>query len=186
MLIGERIMIFSHWFYIHFTENPGMAFGMEFGGEWGKLALSIFRIIAIAAMVWYLLTLKKKNAPMGLLISVTLIIAGALGNIIDSAFYGLIFNQSYHSVAEFMPEAGGYATFLHGKVVDMFYFPMIQGKYPDWIPSWGGHRFIFFSPIFNFADSYITVGVTIILVFQKRFFAFMQLEEEEKAVLGSE
>lgn len=180
MLIGERILMIPHWFYIHFTENRGMAFGMEFGGDWGKLALSLFRIAAVIAMSWYLLHLRKKGAPSALLFSFTLIIAGALGNIIDSAFYGLLFSDSYHAVAEFLPQGGGYAGFLHGHVVDMFYFPLIEGFYPNWLPGIGGQRFIFFSPIFNLADSYITVGVFIVLIFQKRFFSFMQELENEK------
>jgi len=182
MLIGERILVFPHWFYIHFTENPGMAFGMEFGGDWGKLALSLFRIFAVIVMSWYLLFLRKKGASAGLLFSLTLIIAGALGNIFDSAFYGLLFSNSYHSVAEFLPAAGGYAGFLHGHVVDMFYFPLIEGFYPDWVPALGGQRFIFFSPIFNLADSYITVGVIIVLIFQKSFFGFMQDLESSKSI----
>lgn len=185
MLIGERVLVFPHWFYIHFTENPGMAFGMEFGGEWGKLALSLFRIFAVIVMSWYLLFLRKKGASAGLLVSFTLIIAGALGNIIDSAFYGLLFSNSYHSVAEFLPQSGGYAGFLHGHVVDMFYFPLIEGFYPEWFPGIGGQRFIFFSPIFNLADSYITVGVIIVLIFQKPFFGFMQ-ELEKKDSVGTQ
>ncbi len=178
MLIGERIVIFPHWFYLHFTENPGMAFGMSFGGDTGKLLLSLFRLVAVIVMSWYLVKMAQKGASKGLIFSFTMIIAGAFGNIIDSAFYGLIFNDSYHQVAQFLPQGGGYAGFLHGHVVDMLYFPIIQGSYPDWLPVLGGQHFIFFSPIFNLADSYITVGVIIILLFQRKFFA--QLLDEEK------
>ena len=159
------------WFLLHFTENEGMAFGMQIGGESGKLLLSIFRIIAVTAIGYYLYRLVRKKAHFGLIFSISLILAGAVGNIIDSAFYGLIFSQSsYHTVASFLPEGGGYSSFLHGKVVDMLYFPLIQGSVPDWLPIWGGQEFIFFRPVFNIADSSITVGVFLLLICQRRFF----------------
>ncbi len=171
MTLGEDFFVFGNWFIIHFTENEGMAFGMKFGGEFGKLLLSLFRILAIAAIGWYLYNLIKKKAKFGLIASISLIFAGAIGNIIDSAFYGLIFGEStYQSVAILFPESGGYGTFLHGKVVDMLYFPLIHGNYPDWIPFWGGGNFIFFRPVFNIADSSITIGVFLLIIFQKKFF----------------
>ena len=173
MLIGSRgeIAVLGEWFILHFTENEGMAFGMKFGGEFGKITLSIFRIIAVIAIGWYLFRLTRRNEPFGFILSISLILAGALGNIIDSAFYGIIFSDStFHQVARIFPEEGGYSSFLHGKVVDMFYFPIIKGFYPDWFPFWGGNEFIFFRPVFNIADSSITVGVGILILFQKRFF----------------
>ncbi len=171
MSLGEEIHVFGDWFIIHFTENKGMAFGLTFGGEFGKLALSLFRLVAIIAIGWYLTDLIKKKMPPGLIISITLIFAGALGNLIDSAFYGLIFsNSSYHTAATLFPENGGYNTFLHGMVVDMFYFPVIQGYYPEWFPFWGGNEFIFFRPVFNIADSSITTGVLLLILFQRKYF----------------
>lgn len=171
MTLGESIPVFGNWFILHFTENAGMAFGFEFAGEYGKLLLSIFRIIAVVFIGIYLFKITQHAAPAGLIGSVSLILAGALGNIIDSMFYGMIFSESYFSqVAVAFPEGGGYAAFLHGRVVDMLYFPIIQTHLPDWFPFWGGNEFIFFRPVFNVADSAITSGVFILLVFQKRFF----------------
>ncbi len=170
MMLGEEYKIFGNWFIIHFVENNGMAFGMEFGGEFGKLFLSIFRIVAVIGIAVYLYKLTKKDIPFGLVISVSMVFAGALGNIIDSAFYGVIFNESYLQVASFLPPEGGYSSFLHGKVVDMFYFPIIEGNYPTWFPFVGGNSFIFFRPVFNIADSSITLGIISILIFQKHFF----------------
>jgi signal peptidase II len=171
MTLGQEIFVWGNWFILHFTENEGMAFGMQFGGDLGKLMLSIFRIIAIVLIGWYLYNLSRKKANQGLIFSMSLILAGAIGNIIDSAFYGLIFSASkFHEVAQMFPADGGYGSFLHGKVVDMFYFPVIKGAYPDWLPFWGGNEFIFFRPVFNIADSSITVGVFILIFFQKKFF----------------
>ncbi|MFN2395870.1 MAG: lipoprotein signal peptidase [Bacteroidales bacterium] len=171
MTLGQNIPVLGNWFNIYFIENEGMAFGMQFSGEYGKLILSIFRIIAVIFIGWYIHKLILQKAHHGLIVSVSLIMAGAMGNIIDSAFYGLIFSESYFSqTAELMPETGGYATFLHGRVVDMLYFPIIRGNFPDWFPFRGGQEFIFFRPVFNLADSAITIGVLILLVFQKKFF----------------
>jgi len=171
MMIGQEYQVIGNWFLLHFTENEGMAFGMSIGGEFGKLILSIFRIIAVGAIGYYLYHLGKKKANFGLMLAIALILAGALGNIIDSAFYGLIFSHSsYHTVATFLPEDGGYSNFLYGKVVDMLYFPLIKGNFPDWLPIWGGQDFIFFRPVFNIADSSITIGVSLLLIFQRKFF----------------
>jgi signal peptidase II len=183
--LNEDIKLFGNWGYILFTENPGMAFGYKFGGEAGKIALTIFRIIAVVGIAWYLSDLAKKNAPKGLLVSFALILAGALGNIIDSVFYGVIFSSSVGQVAEIFPAEGGYGKFLQGEVVDMFYFPMIVGRFPSWFPIWGGEPFTFFRPVFNIADSAITVGVASILIFHRKFFkqtSKKKIETEEEAV----
>ena len=170
MFLGQEIHVFGNWFIIHFTENNGMAFGYEFAGSFGKIFLSLFRILAVVLIAWYLHKLIKSKAPVLVIISISMIFAGALGNIIDSAFYGIIFNNSFYQTATFFPEGGGYAGFLHGRVVDMFYFPLISGHFPQWFPVWGSEEFIFFRPIFNIADSSITIGVFLIIFFQKKFF----------------
>ena len=171
MYLGQEYSVIGNWFLIHFTENEGMAFGMTLGGGFGKLALSIFRIIAIIIIGWYLLYLSRMRSNKGLIFSISLIFVGALGNIVDSAFYGLLFSQSsFHTIASFLPEGGGYGGFLHGEVVDMFYFPILYGTYPEWFPWKGGDSFIFFRPVFNIADSAITTGVIILIVFQRKFF----------------
>jgi signal peptidase II len=179
MTIGEEIHIIGNWFLIHFTENNGMAFGMDLPGDNGKIILSVFRLAAITAIGYYLRHLILHNAHKGLILSVALILAGAAGNILDSLFYGLVFNDSWGRVATLFPEGGGYAPFLHGRVVDMFYFPIIRGTWPDWFPWWGGSSLIFFRPVFNIADSSITIGVFIILIWQKRFFAEEILPENQ-------
>ncbi|MBN2482067.1 MAG: lipoprotein signal peptidase [Bacteroidales bacterium] len=171
MTIGESITVFNNWFYIRFIENPGMAFGIDIPGKYGKPLLTVFRIIAVSAIGWYMNHMIVKKAKPGLIFFMALIFAGAMGNIIDCTFYGLIFNEStYFDVAVMFPEGGGYAPLLQGKVVDMFYFPVISGAYPAWFPWLGGQEFVFFRPIFNIADSSITIGIFAILIFQKRYF----------------
>lgn len=169
---GHEISMFGlDWAKLHFVENNGMAFGLSLGGFYGKLALSLFRIAAVFALSYYINLLIKARAKIGLLASFALILAGAIGNIIDSAFYGLIFSESYHGhVATMFPEGGGYAGFLHGKVVDMLYFPLFKGYFPDWFPLWGGNEFLFFRPVFNLADMSITLGVVSIILFHRSFF----------------
>ena len=169
MVIGEEIHVAGNWFLIHFLENNGMAFGMEWGGKAGKIALSVFRMLAIAGISWYLAGIIRKKAHIGLVLSVSAIIAGAAGNLIDSAFYGMIFSESWHTPAVMFPEGGGYASFLTGRVVDMFYFPIIDTHWPEWSPIRPGQSFVFFRPVFNIADASITCGVIAILLFQKKF-----------------
>jgi signal peptidase II len=169
--LGESHPVFGHWFYLHFTENEGMAYGMKLGGPWGKLLLSIFRIIAIIVIGWWLVVSTKKGAGFLLILSISLILAGAIGNIIDSAVYGLVFSDSsYMQMAVFLPKGGGYAPFLHGKVVDMLYFPLIETHFPQWVPFFSGDEFVFFRPVFNISDSSITTGVLILLLFQRKIF----------------
>jgi signal peptidase II len=168
--IGQEVHLFGKWGMIHFIENNGMAFGMEMGGRWGKSVLSIFRILAIFGIGWFLVSLIKKNAHPGLILAVSAILAGAIGNLIDSAFYGMIFSESYNTTAVLFPPGGGYSSFLHGKVVDMFYFPIINTHWPEWSPVKAGESFIFFRPVFNIADSAITCGVISIILFQKKMF----------------
>jgi signal peptidase II len=167
MYLGEEYQILD-WFYIHFTENNGMAFGMEFGGDWGKLTLSLFRIVFVGFIASFLIKLVRKNADKLLITSLSLILAGAIGNILDGVFYGSLFSESYHQLASFMPESGGYAPLFFGRVVDMFYFPIFKGYLPEWIPFWGGDYFVFFRPVFNIADAAISIGVGIMVLFQKR------------------
>jgi len=170
MVIGQEIHLFGDWGLFHFIENNGMAFGMEMGGKPGKLILSIFRILAIFGIGWFLVSLIKRNASTGLILAISAILAGAAGNIIDSAFYGMIFSESYSQPAIMFPPGGGYSSFLHGRVVDMFYFPVINTHWPDWSPIKAGESFVFFRPVFNIADSAITCGVLSIVLFQKRMF----------------
>lgn len=185
--LGEEINVVGDWFKIHFTENYGMAFGLEFGGKWGKIVLTLFRVVAVGVIGWFIHQLIQKNAHTGYVLSWTLIGAGALGNIIDSLFYGLWFNASTpFDVAVFMPASGGYAELFHGRVVDMFYFPVIRTTLPEWVPFWGGEFFEFFRPVFNVADASISVGFVIILLFQKTFFKMHQQEESESNVVQLE
>lgn len=184
MTLYEQIPVFGNWFMIHFVENKGMAFGLHLPGNNGKMFLSLFRLVAIIAIGFYLRHLIKIGAPSGLLITLSMIMAGALGNMIDSAFYGMIFSESNTFMpAEMFPPNGGYERIMHGKVVDMFYFPVFSGVYPDWIPRIGGQSFTFFRPVFNIADASITIAVVILLFRQRHYFAFMH-EEEEKAKAG--
>jgi signal peptidase II len=168
-VLGEEIDVFS-WFKIHFVENKGMAWGAQIPGEYGKLILTVFRIFAIAGIAWWLKESVKKKGAKILIVAIALIFAGAFGNIIDSVFYGVLFDSSISQVAHFLPEAGGYSTLFHGHVVDMLYFPMFQGVLPDWIPFWGGDYFTFFDPVFNVADTAISTGVGMLLVFHKKTF----------------
>jgi signal peptidase II len=170
MQIGQEIRLFDGWGLIHFIENNGMAFGMEMGGKAGKFILSIFRIVAIIGIGFFLSSLIRKKAHLGLILAVSAIMAGAIGNIIDSAFYGMIFSESYNQAAIMFPPGGGYSSFLHGRVVDMFYFPIINTHWPEWSPFRSGQSFVFFRPVFNIADSSITCGVISILLFQKKMF----------------
>jgi signal peptidase II len=158
------------WFRLYFIENKGMAWGWEFGGDWGKMILTLFRLAAVIFGTWYLGRIVKQHYSKGFIICAALIYAGALGNLIDSMFYGLMFEESsYSHVAKIFPGTG-YAGFLHGRVVDMLYFPMIRSHFPSWFPFVGGQDFEFFSPIFNIADASISAGVITLLLFQKRFF----------------
>lgn len=171
--LNESHSMIGSWARLHFVENEGMAYGWKFGGEFGKIILTLFRLVAVIFGVWYLKNIIEKKYHRGFVVCAALIFSGALGNLIDSMFYGLIFEESVPgslAVAQIFPQHG-YAGFLHGKVVDMLYFPMItNAHFPSWVPVWGGEEFEFFRPIFNLADAAISAGVIAILVFQKRFF----------------
>ena len=166
MTLGEAKRV-TDWFYIEFIENNGMAYGMKFIN---KLVLSLFRLFAIGFIGYYLAKIIKKNvAPLGYIVLIAMVLAGAAGNLIDCLFYGLIFDASTpFTVSQFVPFGEGYSTFLHGKVVDMFYFPIIQTTWPEWVPYFGGSEYVFFSPVFNFADACISVGVVTLLLFYRK------------------
>lgn len=183
-MIGDEIRIFGNWFILHFIENTGMAYGFELAGDYGKIILSLFRIVAISLIGWFLYKQMNKGIKTGLIVSISLILAGAIGNMIDSAFYGLIFSDSYGQLADIFPKDGGYAPFLHGAVVDMLYFPIIKTTWPTWSPINAGDPFVFFRPVFNIADSAITIGIGLILIFYRDFFAEnkeSKNNDEEKA-----
>lgn len=164
MFLGQEIPVLGHWFSLLFTENVGMAFGMEFGGSWGKLFLSLFRIVAVSGIFYLLRYFYQKKEPAGVLIGFSLVLAGAVGNILDSVFYGVYFSDSYGQVATFMPADGGYADWMYGRVVDMLYFPLISGTFPTWLPIWGGQDYEFFRFIFNIADAAISIGMGLFVV----------------------
>ncbi|MFK8267998.1 lipoprotein signal peptidase [Capnocytophaga cynodegmi] len=167
-MLNEKVEVFS-WFQILFIENEGAAWGTKIPGEYGKLFLTLFRIVAVFGIGYWLVDSIKKKQPNILIVSIALILAGALGNIIDSVFYGVIFDHSYGNIATLFSD-NPYGTLLHGKVVDMFYFPLIDTQLPNWIPFWGGERFRFFEPVFNVADAAISVAVGLLIVFHRKAF----------------
>lgn len=183
MHIGEDIPLIGEWCRLHFIENEGFAFGTSFGGTIGKYFLTMFRIVASVAIGWIIVNQIKKNGRTSLILCLTLILAGAVGNIIDCCLYGLIFSESYYDIAVLFPPEGGYAPFLQGKVVDMFYFPLFEFDWPQWMPFVGGNHFEFFSAIFNVADSAITIGVIWLLIDQISLVpSKKKAEEEEKSL----
>ena len=169
----EEHKVLGNWFKLHFIENEGMAWGGKIPGGFGKIILTLFRLVAVIVGTFYLRNIIRKKYHKGFIICAALIYAGALGNLLDSMFYGLIFSNSdpyMQNVAKLFPAGGGYTSFLHGKVVDMLYFPIIDSHFPSWLPVWGGQDFEFFSPVFNLADASISTGVIAILIWQKKFF----------------
>lgn len=178
MTLHEQIEILS-WFKIVFIENNGMAYGMEIGS---KLMLSLFRVVAISVLGYYIIGQVKRQARWGYLVCLSMIFAGAVGNLIDSMFYGLVFNASSEFYTSyFVPFGTGYASFLMGKVVDMFYFPLIVTTWPDWVPVVGGNPYVFFSPVFNFADASISVGVVLLLLFYRKEISEISFKKKVKA-----
>lgn len=183
MALYDAIQI-ADWFQIYFVENNGMAFGIEAGG---KLFLSLFRIVAVILIIIYIGRLVRENYKTGFIVCITLVLAGAAGNIVDSVLYGVIFEASYPGhVASLVPWGQGYSSLLHGKVVDMLYFPLISGHYPDWIPVVGGQEFLFFRFIFNLADSAITIGVILILLFYRKTLSYSLMSKSERDKLDTE
>lgn len=190
--LNESHQVIGSGFQLYFVENPGMAYGWKFGGNWGKMVLTVFRMGAVVFGTWYLGKIIKEKYHKGFIICASLVYAGALGNLIDSSFYGLMFDKGmvvdptikeyigYNGIAAFASK--GYASFLHGNVVDMLYFPVLKGHFPAWFPLWGGDDFEFFRPIFNIADASITTGVISILVFQKRFFKHQDFDQTHPTV----
>lgn len=195
MSYGQSVHVLGDWFLIRFIENPGMAFGIDIPGRFGKILLTLFRIVAVIAIIWYMRKLLRENARTGLIVCLSFILAGAMGNIIDSAFYGFLFDKGTvynEQIRQWITYSGtakmdfsGYAGFLRGCVVDMLYFPIFETTIPDWFPFMGGEHFVFFRPIFNIADSSISVGVALILIFQKRLFRsstpHQEAPEQEKS-----
>jgi len=192
-LLGDHISVFGEWFQLYFVENPGMAYGWKFGGEWGKVLLTVFRLCAVGFGVFYLIKISKSDKyHKGFVLCAAFIFAGALGNLLDSCFYGLlfdkgmIFNPNYNEYLGYEGIATlsgkGYASFLHGNVVDMLYFPVLRGNFPDWMPGWGGQEFEFFRPVFNIADAAISLGVIALIIFQKKFFP----EKPEETISAEE
>jgi len=167
-VLNEEVYVFD-WFRIHFIENDGMAWGVELPGNYGKLILTLFRILAVGGIFWWLKDSIEKKTSRILIVSISLILAGALGNIIDCVFYGVIFNSSNNEVASLFSN-DPYGTWFHGEVVDMFYFPIWKGYLPEWLPFWGGKYFTFFNAIFNVADAAISIGVALLIIFNKRVF----------------
>ena len=190
--LNESRPVFGSWFQLYFVENPGMAYGWKFGGNFGKIALTVFRLIAVIFGTWYLGHIIKKGYRKGFIICAALVYAGALGNLIDSCFYGMIFDRGMTfdpAIGEYIGYGGlatfssaGYASFLHGNVVDMLYFPIIKGHFPEWMPFWGGEYFEFFRPVFNIADASISTGIITILVFQKKLLAPLEDKKNTKIV----
>lgn len=178
MQIGEDIPLIGEWCRLHFIENEGFAFGMSMGGATGKVVLTLVRLVASVAIAWLLVRLVKGGTRSSLVVSLALVFAGAVGNLVDSCFYGLIFNESYYSVATLFPAEGGYAPLLQGKVVDMFYFPLFEFDWPMWVPLVGGNHFEFFNAIFNVADSAITIGIVWLMIDQ--FFIAPKYKKSEE------
>lgn len=178
--IGPVSNVIGHWFQLHFVENEGMAWGLSYGGAVGKIILTLFRLAACIGGVFLIRHFLRGQHTKGFYICVALIYAGALGNLIDSMFYGLIFEESTRFHVAGMFTGNGYAGFLHGKVVDMLYFPIISTQLPSWVPFWGGQEFTFFDPVFNIADSAISIGTITMLVFQKKIFKSFQPSQQEQ------